>query len=266
MCPLQNGACVCLQLRGVCSELNNHQAIELSGRSQNRNLTFIYGVKRKSHTMLDDIVQEVQALVESLVSSKLKQVQQEIEGLKRGLSSLSKDVYENIGKLRRYALETTQDSVVTEYANTLKQWTGKAAASVIYDSNVCPFTDECLFQMVKDKQNIALVATTTEGDVFGGFYTVAVTEQDEFFWDPDMFIFSFESHGRCKTQKLLSRKVGRRTPLSESGNVTPPGLSHSAGTTTGSTSEMTRRMSFITACPTILRAMKTTPSLAWVIL
>ena len=148
--------------------------------------------------MLDDIVQEVKALVESLVSSKLKQVQQDIEELKRGLNSLSKDIRDNTGKALLHTLEATLDSTVTRYANTLKQWTGKATASVVYDSYVCPFTDECLFQMVKDKPNVAIVATTTEGDVFGGFYNVAVTEQKEWFKDPNMFIFSFESNGRCE--------------------------------------------------------------------
>ena len=40
---------------------------------------------------------------------------------------------------------------------------------------------------------------TTNGDVFGGFFSVAVTEQDETFFDPNVFIFLFESHGRCET-------------------------------------------------------------------
>ena len=81
----------------------------------------------------------------------------------------------------------------------LKEWTGKARATIIYDSTVDEFTDDGLFAKVKGKRNIALIGFTTDGDVFGGFYSVAVTKQDEDFYDPSMFAFSFEAHGRCET-------------------------------------------------------------------
>ena len=83
--------------------------------------------------------------------------------------------------------------------NALKEWTGKARATIVFDSTVDEFTHNGFFNSVKGRPNIALVATTTDGDVFGGFYTVAVKEQDEDFTDPNMFVFSFESHGRCTT-------------------------------------------------------------------
>ena len=35
--------------------------------------------------------------------------------------------------------------------------------------------------------------------MFGGFYSVAVTQKDAFFHDRNIFVFSFESHGRCMT-------------------------------------------------------------------
>ena len=81
----------------------------------------------------------------------------------------------------------------------LTEWAGKASATVVFDSTVDEFTRGGLFQMVKGKENIALVGFTTDGDVFGGFYSIAVTEQDKFFYDPTIFAFSFESHGRCMT-------------------------------------------------------------------
>ena len=56
-----------------------------------------------------------------------------------------------------------------------------------------------MFQKVKGRSNIALVGVTTDGDVFGGFYSVAVTEQEKYFYDPDIFAFSFESRGRRAT-------------------------------------------------------------------
>ena len=88
---------------------------------------------------------------------------------------------------------------MADCVDALKEWTGKERATVVYDSVVDEFTDECLFEKVKGKPNIALVGFTTDGDVFGGFYSVAVTEQYKVFFDPNMFAFSFESHGRCAT-------------------------------------------------------------------
>ena len=89
--------------------------------------------------------------------------------------------------------------------NALKRWTGKAKATVIFDSTVDEFTDNGLFTKVKGKQNIALVGFTTKGDVFGGFYSVAVTGQYQWFFnDPTIFAFSFESHGRCETPQRFA--------------------------------------------------------------
>ena len=88
---------------------------------------------------------------------------------------------------------------MADCVNVLEGWTDMASAMVIFDSTVDEFTHDGLFEMVKGKKNVALVATTTDGDVFGGFYSVAVTGQDEFFDDQAIFAFSFESHGRCMT-------------------------------------------------------------------
>ena len=90
--------------------------------------------------------------------------------------------------------------------NALKEWTGKASATVVYDSTVDEFTHNGLFEKVKGKRNIAIIATTTDGDVFGAYYSVAVTQQEQYFQDPDMFIFSFESHGRCMTPQRFMVK------------------------------------------------------------
>ena len=101
------------------------------------------------------------------------------------------------------------------YVNVLKRWTGKTRATIVYDSTVDPFTNDGLFNNVKGKRNIALVATTTDGDVFGWFYNVAVTKQWKFFGDPTIFAFSFESHGRCKTPQRFFVKER----LKENANV-----------------------------------------------
>ena len=97
---------------------------------------------------------------------------------------------------------------MTKGISALKSWTGKASATIIYDSKKDPFTDQGLFDKVKGKANIAVIGFTTDGDVFGGFYSVAVTEQRVEFFDPNMFVFSFESHGRCHTPQRFVVKQG----------------------------------------------------------
>ena len=88
----------------------------------------------------------------------------------------------------------------------LKEWTGKARATIVFDSTVDEFTDGWLFNKVKSKMNIALVGFTTDGDVFGGFYRVAVTKQGKSFFDQTIFAFSFESNGRCETPQRFAVK------------------------------------------------------------
>ena len=85
-----------------------------------------------------------------------------------------------------------------------------ARATVIYDSTVDDFTDKRLFQMLKGKKHIAIIATTTRGDVFGGYYSVAVTKQKISFWDPNVFIFTFVSRWRCTTPKKCDVKESKK--------------------------------------------------------
>ena len=95
---------------------------------------------------------------------------------------------------------------MAENINALMEWTGKTTATVVFDSTVDEFTDNGLFNKVKGKKNIAVIAFTPGGDVFGGFYTVAVTKQEGYFFDRNIFIFSFESHGRCETPQRFAVK------------------------------------------------------------
>ena len=89
------------------------------------------------------------------------------------------------------------------------------------------FTGNGLFQKVKDKSNIAIVGFTTDDEVFGCFYSVAVTAQDR--CSAQTFALSFESHGRCLTPKMFVLKMELR--LNEKANVCG-----SSRTTTGSLS------------------------------
>ena len=92
----------------------------------------------------------------------------------------------------------------------LKEWTVSFTATIVFDSTVDEFTGDGLFNKVKGKENIAIIGTTTDGDVFGGFYSEAVTEQDQEFYDREIFAFSFESHGRCKTPQQFFVKDLRK--------------------------------------------------------
>ena len=94
------------------------------------------------------------------------------------------------------------------------EWTGKTTASTVYDSTVDPFTADGLFEKVRGKPNIAVVAYTAEGDVFGGFHSVAVDNQDDSFHDPSIFLFSFESRGRCETPQRFVVKEEVRDRVS----------------------------------------------------
>ena len=95
---------------------------------------------------------------------------------------------------------------MADCVEALKQWTGKSTATTIFDSTVDEFTDDGLFNKVQGQPNIALIGFTTDGDVFGGFYSVAVTQRDECIYDSNIFVFSFESHGRCETPQRFAVK------------------------------------------------------------
>ena len=97
---------------------------------------------------------------------------------------------------------------MADCVTALKEWTGKARATIVYDSTVDDFTHDGLFDKIKGKSDIALVGFTTDRVVFGGFYSVAVTEREEWIDDPNILIFSFESHGRCVRPQRFVVKEG----------------------------------------------------------
>ena len=108
----------------------------------------------------------------------------------------------------RSAFSGKDSEVMAKGVNALKAWTGKASATIVYDSPVDKFTHDGLFDKIKGKPNIALIGFTTDGDVFGGFYRIAVTEQEKPVYDPSIFAFSFESRGRCETPQRFVVKEG----------------------------------------------------------
>ena len=79
------------------------------------------------------------------------------------------------------------------------RWMGKRRGVVVHDSLKDPFAHGWLFEKNKGKPNITFIGLTKDGDAIGGFYGVAVTAQDNELINPNHFIFSSESHGRCVT-------------------------------------------------------------------
>ena len=125
---------------------------------------------------------------------------------------------DQIGALRQVASSCSASEAqdMATKIRSLKAWTGKASATIVYDSRVDPFTHAGLFSKVFNRPNVALIGETRTGDVFGAFYSVPVREQDQRIFDPTIFAFVFEAHGRCATpQKFALRgEVKQRASVS----------------------------------------------------
>ena len=134
-----------------------------------------------------------------LAKLKAEEEKTRAEEVARQKEERERDKMRKAEEAMRTSFSGKDSEIMAKGVNALKQWTRKATATVVYDSTVDGFTDDRLFTKVKGKPNIALIGFTTDGDVFGGFYRIAVTEQVHNSHDPDIFIFSFESHGRCET-------------------------------------------------------------------
>ena len=139
------------------------------------------------------------------------QCKAEVAVLKRGLKEAIATIHERVALPPVESLSFSHDDrIVQRGVGLLKEWTGMTSAEVVYNSAVDEFTDDGLFEKVKGKPNIALIVFTSDEDVFGGFYSVAVTEQKKSFYDPNIFAFSLESSGRCITPQKFEVKDGVR--------------------------------------------------------
>ena len=97
-----------------------------------------------------------------------------------------------------------------QHTTWLRRWTGTHDAAVLFDSDRDEFTGRGFFAAVVARPNVAVVAFTTDGDVFGGFYSVPVMEENTAFPDASICAFSFESHGRCVTPKRFVVKKAKK--------------------------------------------------------
>ena len=104
----------------------------------------------------------------------------------------------------------------------LKGWTQKQNVSTIFDSAYDPFVADVFHERVMNVPDVAVVAFTSEGCVFGGFFHRAVEAVNAQVADQQVFAFSFESRGACETpQQFL--------PCEQLREATPPGVRLTTG-------------------------------------
>ena len=161
-------------------------------------------------TRLESIEQNVADISMSVqtVEDKAGAVSSDVSSLKERVDEIGLVYDTSIRAVQtlRTAFSGKDLEIMTNGVKALKEWTGSSSATIVYDSNVDSFTHEGFFNKIQGKRDIAVVAFTTDGDVFGGYYNMAMTRQDTNIYDPRVFVFSFESHGRCLTPQMFAVK------------------------------------------------------------
>ena len=97
----------------------------------------------------------------------------------------------------------TETPALAKGIEALKAWRELPNVTLIYDSTVDPFTMEDLFQRVVDRPFVSYIAFTSDGDIFGVSLQRAVPPGVRQVQDGHLFVFSFESHGRCETPQMF---------------------------------------------------------------
>ena len=90
----------------------------------------------------------------------------------------------------------------------LKAWTGKSNSTLVFDTDTDGW-DHGKFNDVLRAPSNAVIGITDEGDVFGGYVSVAINETDKWLPDDGQFAFSFFSHGRCDVPQRWMMKKDR---------------------------------------------------------
>ena len=92
--------------------------------------------------------------------------------------------------------------------DALKVWTGKTNATIVYDSSSCEWDHNKFNELLKTPSN-AVIGITEDGDVFGGFVSVAIEKANHWLPDGSLFVFSLFCHWRCDVPQkweLLERR------------------------------------------------------------
>ena len=93
--------------------------------------------------------------------------------------------------------------------NALLQWTHKTGFSVLFNSQTEPFFAHNILYRTMLMSDIVYIVITAGGDVFGVYYEKPLGGLDIQVNDPSIFMFSFESHGRCAKVKRFALKSYR---------------------------------------------------------
>ena len=90
----------------------------------------------------------------------------------------------------------TDLALVFQHLDTLKRWTNATASHIVFDADRRLIVGRAFFPKCGGLANLALVAFTRDGDVFGGFVKRRFPRENERAKDPGHFLFSLYSHGR----------------------------------------------------------------------
>ena len=103
----------------------------------------------------------------------------------------------------------TDTPALAKGIEALKEWRELPNVTLIYDSTVDPFTSEDLYRRIVNRPNVSYIAFTSEGDIFGVSLRSPLPSGVRQVQDWNIFVFSFESHGRCETPKMFRPEPNR---------------------------------------------------------
>ena len=94
-----------------------------------------------------------------------------------------------------------------------KGWTEKNTTKTLFESTTNEFDAHHFFESVRGKEDVAVIAFTSKGDVFGGFYHIPVHVHNKESYDQNIFLFSFESNGRLHGPQHFKVSTSKRNQV-----------------------------------------------------
>ena len=152
-------------------------------------------------------ISSVQTLLGN-VEKGTEEVTTRVESFEKEVVRLSREMAKVSLPFVRTSFTGKELEIMTKGVNALKHWTRLSEATLVYDSKADEFTDDGLFDKVKGKPNIALIGFTTDGDVFGGFYSLCCDEARQVLLGPEHLCFLVRV-GRAVHDAAAVRLEGR---------------------------------------------------------
>ena len=165
----------------------------------------LYRVFQNTIQSLRDTIQNLQ--------TQLAQAKQECEEKQRTIDLLTQQLAAERQRLatrqRMFGLADTEMLFFERLFATM-QWRPTPPVHVLFDSTRDEATAQTFFRTVRGRPNVMVMATTNDGNVFGGFYALPVHRPDRESRDPNIFLFSFASNGRCDTPAIFPVRADSR--------------------------------------------------------